>query len=72
MTVSELVEETGFGQANLSKHLGLLRRVGYLERRKEGVNTYYRLADPEVLRLCELMCGRLEREAARHRKLFAS
>jgi ArsR family transcriptional regulator len=47
-------------------------RLGFVERRKEGVSTFYRLADPDVLRLCEIMCGRLEKEVARQRKLFAS
>ena len=70
--VSELITATGLGQANLSKHLQLLHRLGFVERRKEGVSTYYRIADPEVFRLCDLMCGRLEREVARRRKLFAS
>ena len=70
--VTQLIEITGFGQANLSKHLQLLLRLGFVDRRKEGVSTYYRLADPDVLRLCEIMCGRLEKEAARQRKLFAS
>ncbi len=68
--VTELIEITGFGQANLSKHLQLLFQLGFVERRKEGVSTYYRLADADVLRLCEIMCGRLEKEAARQRKLF--
>ena len=70
-TVSGLVERTGFGQANLSKHLQVLHVAGWVERRKEGVSTWYRLADEDVLRLCDIMCGRLGREAASRRKLFA-
>jgi DNA-binding transcriptional ArsR family regulator len=71
LNVTQLIDATGFGQANLSKHLQLLLRLGFVERRKEGVSTFYRLADAEVLRLCEIMCGRLEKEVARQRKLFA-
>lgn len=59
-TVTELVEETGAGQANISKHLGLLHRYGMVERRKEGLNVYYRIADPVIFRLCDLVCGSLE------------
>ena len=70
-TVSGLVERTGFGQANLSKHLQVLHSAGWVERRKEGVSAWYRLADDDVLRLCDIMCGRLGREAASRRKLFA-
>jgi DNA-binding transcriptional ArsR family regulator len=69
-TVSEILEATGLGQANVSKHLQVLHASGFVERRKDGVNTYYRLADADVLRLCELMCGRLEREIAARRKVF--
>jgi ArsR family transcriptional regulator len=69
-TVGELVRRTGLSQANVSKHLHLLLGLGFVARRKEGLFTYYRLADREVLRLCELMCGRIERETeARHRLL---
>lgn len=71
-TVSEILEVTGLGQANVSKHLQLLHASGFVERRKDGVSTYYRLADGDVLRLCELMCGRLEAETQVKRKLFAS
>ncbi len=69
-TVSEILTATGFGQANVSKHLQLLYAAGFVDRRKEGVNTLYRLADGDVLRLCDLMCGRLEKEASSKKKLF--
>lgn len=71
MTVTELVEETGFGQANVSKHLQLLHALGFVTRRKEGLFTYYSLADRGVFRLCDLMCGRLEAEAKAQHRLLA-
>lgn len=70
-TVSEILAATGLGQANVSKHLQLLFSAGFVDRRKDGVSTWYRLADKDVFRLCELMCGRMEKEAAARRKLFA-
>lgn len=70
-TVSDLLEATGLGQANVSKHLQLLHDSGFVLRRKAGVSTYYRLADADVFRLCELMCGRLEAEARLKKQLFA-
>jgi DNA-binding transcriptional ArsR family regulator len=63
-TVSQLVEETGLAQANTSKHLQLLHTLDFIERRKEGQYVYYRLADAEVFRMCDIMCGRMEAEAA--------
>jgi DNA-binding transcriptional ArsR family regulator len=62
-TVSELMEETGLGQANASKHLQVLHGLGFVERRKEGLFVHYRLADDSVFELCDIMCGRLVEEA---------
>lgn len=61
MSVGELVEQTELGQANVSKHLDTLRRYGFVERRKEGLNVFYRVADKDVFRICDIMCGRAER-----------
>jgi DNA-binding transcriptional ArsR family regulator len=70
-SVTQLLVTTGLGQANVSKHLQVLLGAGLVARRKDGVSTYYRVADTGVLRLCELMCGRLEAEARTKKKLFA-
>lgn len=56
-TVSELVEETGALQANVSKHLGILLDAGIVGRRKQGLNAYYRITDETVFELCDLACG---------------
>lgn len=61
LTVGELVETTGLNQANASKHLQLLHRLGFIERWKRGLFVYYRLADQDVFRLCDVMCGRIAR-----------
>ena len=37
-TVTELVEATGLGQANVSKHLRLLLAAGFVGRRKDGLS----------------------------------
>lgn len=71
MTVTELVEETGFGQANVSKHLQLLHTLGFVTRRKDGLFVYYALADRGVFRLCDVMCGRLEAEMKAQHRLLA-
>ena len=63
LAVGELVEATGLNQANLSKHLQLLHSVGFVERRKDGLFVYYRLADEDVFHLCDIMCGRIGKPA---------
>ena len=71
LTVGELVEATGLGQANVSKHLQLLHTMHFVSRRKDGLFVYYALADKTVFQLCDLMCGRLEAEAKARRKVLA-
>ena len=66
-SVSDLVTETGLGQANVSKHLQQLSAAGFLTRRKDGTFAYYALADDRVFQLCDLMCGRIEAEQRERR-----
>ncbi|HKK08362.1 MAG TPA: metalloregulator ArsR/SmtB family transcription factor [Gemmatimonadota bacterium] len=69
-TVGGLVEELDTGQANVSKHLAVLRRHHLVTRRKEGVRSFYSIAEPAVFELCDLVCDSLERELdARRRAL---
>jgi DNA-binding transcriptional ArsR family regulator len=63
--VGELVLRVGGSQANVSKHLGVLRGVGLVRARREGMNVYYTVDDSAVLEVCRLMCGSLERQANR-------
>ncbi len=70
LTVAELQDVTDLGQANLSKHLQLLHANGFVKRRKDGQFTRYAVAGRDVFRLCDIMCGRLDAEAAAHRKLL--
>jgi ArsR family transcriptional regulator len=70
-TVGELVEQTGLGTANVSKHLQLLNSAGFVTRRKDGLYVYYALAGDDVFQLCDLMCGRLEAESVSRRRVFA-
>ena len=64
-TVADLTERVETSQANTSKHLGVLLRAGLVARRKAGLFVYYRAADPEVFRLCDLVCGSLKDHLAR-------
>jgi DNA-binding transcriptional ArsR family regulator len=72
MTVSELVDDSGLGQANVSKHLQLLHSLGFVRRRKDGLYVYYALADGRVFQLCDIMCGRVQAELQARRKLLAT
>src|SRR6516165_11203941 len=69
-TVTALVEATGAGQANVSKHLSLLADAGMVGRRKEGLNVYYFIVDESLFELCDLVCGRLQKELAEKARHF--
>ena len=61
-SVGQLVEATGSSQANVSKHLSVLREAGMIAMRKEGLSSFCFIADPIVNELCEMMCSRLREE----------
>ncbi|MDH3269805.1 MAG: metalloregulator ArsR/SmtB family transcription factor [Gemmatimonadota bacterium] len=71
-SVTDLVDETGLNQANVSKHLGILRASGYVDRRKEGLYAYYSVADSSVAELCDIMCRKLEAEAEEQAEMLAT
>ena len=71
LSVNELVEDTGLGQANVSKHLQVLHGLGFVKRRKEGLFVYYALADCTVLKLCDLMCARIEEQLEAQKRLLS-
>ncbi len=58
--VTEIIEATGLGQANVSKHLKILTQAGIVQRQPQGVSVYYQISDPVIFDLCELVCQRLE------------
>jgi DNA-binding transcriptional ArsR family regulator len=63
--VSRLAAAIGASQPNVSQHLAVLRSAGLVEPERHGREVRYRLADPDVLRACELMRGVLRRRIER-------
>ncbi len=62
--VTELTQQLGCSQANVSKHLALLAQGGLVEKTSRGTNTYYRITDPKIFRLCDLVCGQIGKRYA--------
>lgn len=54
-TVQEIVKEVSASQANISKHLALMHDNGVVNRRKEGLKCYYRIADDSIIYACFLI-----------------
>lgn len=69
--VTELVAATAGTQANVSRHLQTLIAAHMLDRRKEGLQVYYRISDPNIPKLCQLVCGGLEKTLTRQAAHFA-
>ncbi len=71
-TVGQLVKASGSGQANVSKHLAVLREAGMIGTRKDGPSTLCFIADPIVNELCDMMCCRLREEMEVKARAFTS
>jgi DNA-binding transcriptional ArsR family regulator len=61
LPVGELAERAGVGLSNTSKHLHQLEREGLVAKRREGTTIHYRIADPSLRELCDLVCSGLRR-----------
>lgn len=58
--VSDILEVVGGSQANVSKHLSVLKRAGLVDCRRSGLNVYYRIVDEGVFTICRNVCDSLE------------
>jgi DNA-binding transcriptional ArsR family regulator len=59
--VGEIAQCCGSTSANVSRHLALLAKHGLVAREARGTSVYYRIADPSIYQLCELVCGSIAR-----------
>lgn len=57
--VTEIIEITGLGQANVSKHLKILTNAGIVCRQQQGSCVFYQISNPFIFELCELVCNSL-------------
>jgi DNA-binding transcriptional ArsR family regulator len=63
--VGELAQRCGFTAANVSRHLALMTQQGLVERESRGTSAYYKIADPAIFALCDLVCGNISRQLER-------
>ena|SRR5262245_1034639 len=64
LTLAELAARTGTSSANACKHLALLGSEGVVAKRRTGSNVHYRIVDPTLASLCELVCAGLRERYA--------
>jgi DNA-binding transcriptional ArsR family regulator len=55
-TFGLIIEATGLGQANVSKHLKILNQAGIISREQQGINVFYKICNPFLFELCDLVC----------------
>jgi len=60
--VGDLAERCGCSQANVSRHLSTLAKHGLVQREGRGTAVYYRIADPSIYALCDLVCNNVARQ----------
>jgi DNA-binding transcriptional ArsR family regulator len=52
-SASEIVNETGQSQSNISNHLSCLLDCGLVKNRRDGKNMFYNISDKKVSKLLE-------------------
>ncbi|OGW00432.1 MAG: transcriptional regulator [Nitrospinae bacterium RIFCSPLOWO2_12_39_15] len=69
-SVNELSGLMDIPQSNLSQHLSLMRQKGILETRRDGVNIYYSIINPKVIKAFDIMREVLLEQISRNEKLI--
>jgi ArsR family transcriptional regulator len=54
-SVTDLCDELGLPQANVSQHLAVLRDRGLAETRREGQRVYYSVSSPKIIAAMDLL-----------------
>lgn len=72
MSVTELTEKTRISQANLSQHLAILRAKGLVVARREGLNVYYTISNPKIIKAFDLISEVLQEALAQQNKTIGA
>ena len=54
-SVKKLLEQIKSSKANLSQHLSVLRKAKVVSTRREGINIYYQLTKPKMIKACDII-----------------
>jgi ArsR family transcriptional regulator len=72
LSVSEIVRRMMIPKANVSQHLAVMRMAGSVKTRRCGLNIYYRITSPKVIKACDLMREVLLEQHSRTAKVLKS
>jgi ArsR family transcriptional regulator len=65
LNVTSLAKVIGVNQANLSRHLAVLRHIGLVSVQRQGQENIYQITNPKIVVICDLMRQVLAEEIAR-------
>ena len=54
-SVEELRKQLRLPKANLSQHLSILRQRRIVSTRRAGLNIYYKVANPKMIKACDIL-----------------
>ena len=66
--VGKLARKLRISQANLSQHLLVLREKGVVHTRRDGTTIYYSLANPKIIKACDIINKMLLENLKRQKK----
>lgn len=60
--VNDILQIVGSSQANVSKHLAVLKKAGLVNCRRSGTSVFYFIEDEDVFSICRICCDGLQRQ----------
>ena len=57
--VGQLLSSIDVAQSNMSQHLNMMYRSGILNKRRQGAQMYYRMANESTLMVCRAVCAQV-------------
>jgi len=70
LSVTELTEQIGLSQANISQHLSIMKAKGIVESQRKGKNIYYRLTTPKMIKAFDIIREALIEKLQQSRKII--
>jgi ArsR family transcriptional regulator, virulence genes transcriptional regulator len=72
LSVNDIASATHQHQATISRNLTKLRNAGIVVSRREGANIFYQVANPKLMRACDMMREVLNEQVGEWSKLIES
>lgn len=60
--VNDILQLVGSSQANVSKHLAVLKKAGLVNCRRSGTSVFYFIEDEDIFSICRICCDGLQRQ----------